>query len=52
MAVRVWEKPARGVLKCNVDTACYSEQNRYGVGVCIRNENGSLICEKLIWGSW
>jgi hypothetical protein len=27
MTVYVWEKPAKGVLKCNVDTACYCEQN-------------------------
>jgi hypothetical protein len=39
----VWEKPRRGMLKCNVDTACYNEQNFYGVGACIRDENGSFV---------
>ncbi|PNY10313.1 pentatricopeptide repeat-containing protein, partial [Trifolium pratense] len=27
-----WTKPSRGTLKCNIDSACYMEQNIYSVG--------------------
>ncbi|GAU42765.1 hypothetical protein TSUD_239280 [Trifolium subterraneum] len=31
-----WSKPRTGSLKCNVDTACYAEENTYCAGMCIR----------------
>ncbi|WJX79086.1 hypothetical protein P8452_62240 [Trifolium repens] len=43
MTDHVWKKPARGMLKCNVDTACYGEQNFYSVGACIRDKNERFL---------
>ncbi|GAU15954.1 hypothetical protein TSUD_41770 [Trifolium subterraneum] len=33
-----WEKSAAGTFKCNVDNACYVEENVYCVGACLRDE--------------
>jgi hypothetical protein len=38
-----WSKPTTGSLKCNIDAACYSEQNIYCVGACLRDENGRFV---------
>ncbi|PNX70657.1 cytochrome p450, partial [Trifolium pratense] len=38
-----WTKPPAGALKCNVDTACYIDQNFYGVGACIRDAQGRFV---------
>ncbi|GAU30386.1 hypothetical protein TSUD_57980 [Trifolium subterraneum] len=38
-----WTKPPAGALKCNVDTACYMDQNLYGVGACIRDAQGRFL---------
>ncbi|XP_045829124.1 uncharacterized protein LOC123920841 [Trifolium pratense] len=38
-----WTKPSRGMIKCNIDSACYMEQNIYSVGACIRNEQGQFV---------
>ncbi|WJX28105.1 hypothetical protein P8452_16861 [Trifolium repens] len=38
-----WTKPAAGTLKCNVDTACYMEDNAYCVGMCMRDEHGKFL---------
>ncbi|PNX72036.1 hypothetical protein L195_g027925 [Trifolium pratense] len=43
LARNIWTRPARSTLKCNVDTACYVEQNLYCVGACIRDENGMFV---------
>jgi ribonuclease HI len=32
-----------GALKCNVDTACYSELNIYGIWVCVRDAQGKFV---------
>ncbi|MCI31359.1 putative ribonuclease H protein, partial [Trifolium medium] len=35
-----WIKPPPGMLKCNVDAACYAEQNFFCVAACLRDDNG------------
>lgn len=35
--VERWTKPRDGELKCNVDAAVFSQEGRYGIGMCIRN---------------
>ncbi|WJX78369.1 hypothetical protein P8452_61600 [Trifolium repens] len=32
-----WTKPATGKLECNVDSECYTEQNIYCTGACVRD---------------
>ncbi|PNX68025.1 hypothetical protein L195_g055943, partial [Trifolium pratense] len=39
----IWTKPARGTLKCNIDAACYKEQNVYCIGACLRDEQGRFM---------
>lgn len=39
----VWTKPATGMLKCNIDSSCYAEQNTYCVGACIRDSGGRFV---------
>jgi ribonuclease HI len=38
-----WSKPPKGKIKCNVDTACYTQENSYCVGVCSRDEHGRFM---------
>jgi hypothetical protein len=39
----VWQKPANGSLKCNIDSACYVDYNYYCVGACIRDIDGKFV---------
>ncbi|MCH98051.1 cytochrome P450 [Trifolium medium] len=32
-----WTKPQQGMLKCNVDAACYNAENKYSTGACLRD---------------
>ncbi|CAJ2633657.1 unnamed protein product [Trifolium pratense] len=43
MASVVWAKPVNASLKCNIDTACYAEQNAYCVGACIHDKDGRFM---------
>ncbi|KAK2371264.1 hypothetical protein QL285_084234 [Trifolium repens] len=43
LASHSWTKTARGTLKCNIDAACYNEQNVYCLGVCLRDEQGIFV---------
>jgi hypothetical protein len=43
------EKPAPGEVKCNVDAAIFKDQGCYGVGMCLRDENGHFIAAKTAW---
>jgi hypothetical protein len=44
-----WEKPAPSEVKCNVDAAIFKDQGCYGVGMCLRDENGHFIAAKTAW---
>jgi hypothetical protein len=46
-----WQKPGRGRLKCNVDTAFSSSLNVIGVGMCIRDEAGQFVAAKTLRSS-
>jgi hypothetical protein len=43
LASHAWTKPARGTLKCNIDTTCYKEQNVYCIGACLRDDQGRFV---------
>ncbi|MCI64358.1 hypothetical protein A2U01_0085616, partial [Trifolium medium] len=38
-----WTKPVNGTTKCNIDIACYVEQNVYCVGAFIRDSDGRFV---------
>jgi hypothetical protein len=44
-----WKKPSSGRIKCNIDAAFPSNNNRVGFGICIRDETGAFIRAKTEW---
>ncbi|KAL6565896.1 hypothetical protein OROHE_004951 [Orobanche hederae] len=44
-----WQKPVIGELKCNVDATIFAEDNKFGVGACVRDENGVFRSAKTMW---
>ena len=43
-----WKKLGSGRYKCNVDAAFSSNFNRTGIGICIRDEEGTFILAKMV----
>ncbi|PNY12847.1 60S ribosomal protein l23 [Trifolium pratense] len=52
IATHTWSKPPNGTIRCNVDTACYNQDNIYCVGVCSRDDEGRFMkaCTKQFQG--
>jgi ribonuclease HI len=46
---RVWTKPPSGMLKCNVDAACYNELNTYCITACVRDAQGRFVKAYTRW---
>ncbi|MCI38791.1 60S ribosomal protein L23, partial [Trifolium medium] len=44
-----WRKPSAKEVKCNVDAAIFKDHGCYGVGICLRGENGEFIAAKTAW---
>jgi len=44
-------KPNTGRVKCNIDASFCELSNRVGIGVCIRDENGTFVLAKIEWFS-
>jgi hypothetical protein len=44
-----WQKPSDGLLKCNVDAAFHSKQNRTSVGWCLRDHQGVFVRAGTSW---
>ncbi|KAL6513680.1 hypothetical protein OROHE_019540 [Orobanche hederae] len=44
-----WQKPNCGELKCNLDAAIFREENKFGGGICVRDENGAFRGAKTMW---
>ncbi|KAK6128265.1 hypothetical protein DH2020_037992 [Rehmannia glutinosa] len=42
----VWNKPKQGELKCNVDGAIFSHEDRVGYGCVVRNFKGEFVAAK------
>jgi hypothetical protein len=36
-------------MKCNVDASFSASQNRFGIGMCIRDEEGQFVLAKTMW---
>lgn len=37
------------MLKCNVDAALFVSDDKYGIEMCIRDENGCFMERKTMW---
>jgi hypothetical protein len=44
----LWQPPLSGRYKCNIDAAFSSHHNRTGVGICVRDSEGSFVLAKTI----
>ncbi|KAG4918444.1 hypothetical protein JHK85_056725 [Glycine max] len=42
-ATYVWNPPHTGSLKCNLDVALFIDQNKFGIGFCMRDDQGTFI---------
>jgi ribonuclease HI len=43
-----WQPPTHGRVKCNTDAAFYEHRNSMGIGLCIRDDEGTFILAKVI----
>jgi ribonuclease HI len=43
-----WQPPTRGRVKCNVDAAFSDQFNKTGIGICLRDEDGTFILAQTI----
>ena len=41
-----WQPPVAGRYKCNIDTAFSSHVNRIGIGICVRDAEGTFVLAK------
>ncbi|XP_024634710.1 uncharacterized protein [Medicago truncatula] len=44
----LWQPPTSGRYKCNIDAALSSHHNRTGIGICVRDSEGSFVLAKSI----
>jgi ribonuclease HI len=42
----LWQPPTSGRYKCNIDVAFSSHHNRTGIGICVRDSEGSFVLAK------
>jgi hypothetical protein len=45
---QIWNKPASGRVKCNIDASFSSSLNRVCISICIRNEDGAYVLGKYV----
>ena len=43
-----WQRPQRGRLKCNVDASFSETMNRTGIGICIRDDEGTFVLARTV----
>ncbi|XP_045831441.1 uncharacterized protein LOC123922796 [Trifolium pratense] len=46
-----WQKPHTGRYKCNIDASFSVRQNKVGIGMCIRDDQGQFVLAKTEWMS-
>lgn len=44
----VWQRPLSGRYKCNIDAAFSSHFNRTGIGICVRDSEGTFVLAKVV----
>jgi ribonuclease HI len=42
----VWQRPRQGRLKCNIDASFSDSLNRTGIGMCLRDSDGTFVLAK------
>ncbi|CAN1154003.1 Putative ribonuclease H protein At1g65750 [Linum perenne] len=42
-----WHAPLMDRVKCNVDAATFEVQRRWGLGMCVRDSSGQLLCYRM-----
>ncbi|GAU43479.1 hypothetical protein TSUD_244010 [Trifolium subterraneum] len=50
-AACIWRKPSAGHVKCNVDASFLRHNNKVGICICIRDDQGAFILAKTEWFS-
>lgn len=43
-----WQHPLSGRYKCNIDAAFSSSFNRTGIGICVRDSEGTFVLAKVV----
>jgi len=43
-----WQRPLLGRYRCNIDAAFSNSLNRTGIGICIRDQDGSFVLVKTV----
>ena len=43
-----WKRPSRGRLKCNVDASFSDSLNKTGIGICLRDDEGTFVLAKTV----
>jgi ribonuclease HI len=44
-----WSKPSIGRYKCNIDASFSHTDNKVGIGICIRDDNGRFVSARTEW---
>lgn len=44
-----WQKPNEGWYICNIDDVSFTNENKYGLGLCIRCHKGAFYKGKSMW---
>jgi hypothetical protein len=44
-----WKKPSLGRMKCNIDASFPNHDNRVGIGMRIRDDEGTFVLAKTEW---
>ena len=44
----LWQPPMPGRHKCNVDAAFSTHHNRTGIGVCVRDSEGTFVLARIL----
>jgi len=44
-----WKKPAPGRYKCNIDASFSTSLNRVGLGMCLKDDDGTFVLARTDW---
>ncbi|MCH84206.1 60S ribosomal protein L23 [Trifolium medium] len=44
-----WQPPLSGEVECNIGAALFKDQHKFGIGMCIRNDQGIFMRARTMW---